>query len=233
MKILVAAVCALGLSVPVMVQGPDAAGRWQATFYTQDGPLPATMVLKKDGDKLAGSISSDMGEAPVSGSQKGADLSLSIAADFGNGPVTITLTGRQNGDVITGTADVGGQMQLDWGAKRASAAGAPEPAAEGEKPLDVSGTWGLEVTTQAGGGSPTITLQQKGDDLTGRYAGQLGEAPLTGTVKGTAITFQFPVDVQGTSVTIVYSGTVENDTMKGTVRLGDMGEGTFTGTRRK
>jgi len=232
MKTLVAVVCALGLAVPVQAQTPDAAGRWEATFYTQDGPTPATMVLEKTGDKLAGTISSHLGDAPVEGTQKGADLSLAIAADLGNGPVTITLTGRLNGDVITGTADIGGEMQLDWGAKRAAAAGGGSKEAA-DKALDVTGTWGLEVTTQAGGGSPTVTLEQNGEALSGRYSGQLGEAPLTGTLKGTAITFQFPVDVQGTSYTVVYTGSVEKDTMKGTVRLGDMGEGTFTGTRRK
>lgn len=232
MKTLIAVVCALGLAVAVLAQTPTAAGRWEATFYTQDGPLPATMVLKTTGDKLAGTISSNMGEAVVEGTQKGADLSLAIAADFGNGPITITLTGRLNGDVITGTADIGGEMQLDWGAKR-GAAESGGSAGAAEKGLDVSGTWGLEVTTQAGGGSPTVAFEQKGEALTGRYSGQFGESPLTGTLKGTAITFQFPVDVQGTSVTIVYTGTVEKDTMKGTVRFGDMGDGTFTGARRK
>ena len=102
-----------------------------------------------------------------------------------------------------------------------------------ESALDVSGAWGLEVTTPAGGGSPTITLEQIGEKLTGRYSGQLGEAPLTGTLKGSAITFASPVDVQGTQVTVVYTGTVEKDAMKGTVKLGEMAEGTFTGSREK
>jgi hypothetical protein len=31
---------------------------------------------------------------------------------------------------------------------------------------------------------------------------------------------------------VTYSGTVEKDTMKGTVKLGDLGEGTFKGTRK-
>ena len=52
-------------------------------------------------------------------------------------------------------------------------------------------------------------------------------------MKGTAITFQFAVDIQGTSLTVVYTGTVENDAMKGTVTLGEMGDGTFTGGRKK
>jgi hypothetical protein len=41
------------------------------------------------------------------------------------------------------------------------------------------------------------------------------------------------VEVQGTSLRVVYSGTVEGDSIKGTVSLGEAGEGTFTGSRKK
>lgn len=237
MKTLVAAVCALVLAVPAAAQTPDAAGQWNATFYTENGPLPATIVLKKTGDKLVGTISSEMGETELSGSQKGSDVSLALTADFGNGPITITLSATIKEDVMAGVADIGGQMQLDWGAKRAveaaeAAEAADKPEAPAGKALDVTGTWQLEVATPGGSGSPTITLEQKGEALSGRYSGQLGEASLTGTLKGNAITFQFPVDFQGSSFTVVYAGTVEQDTMKGTIRLGDM-EGTFTGARKK
>lgn len=234
-NMLIVVVCAVGMLSAGQTKAPasDAAGRWDTTFYTNEGPRPATMVLKKDGEKVTGTISSELGEAPIAGTQKGGDLALAISADFGNGPITISMTGRLEGDVMTGSADIGGQMQMDWGAKRAKdAAPAPDPE-PATSALDVSGTWALDVATGAGAGSPTITLVQKGEGLTGRYAGQLGEAPLTGTLKGTAITFQFPVDVQGTSLTVVYTGTVEKDTMRGTVKLGEAGEGTFTGSRKK
>ena len=55
---------------------------------------------------------------------------------------------------------------------------------------------------------------------------------MTGTLKGSAITFGFTGDVQGTRVTVTYTGTVENGTMKGKVTLGDLGEGTFTARKR-
>jgi hypothetical protein len=233
-NMLIVAVCAVGMLSAGQAKAPasDAAGRWDTTFYSDEGPRAATMLLKKDGEKVTGTINSELGEAPIAGTQKGGDLALAISADFGSGPITIAMTGRLEGDVMTGTADIGGQMQMDWGAKRAKDAAPAEPTpATGA--LDVSGTWALDVATGAGGGTPTITLVQKGEGLSGRYSGQLGEAPLTGTVKGTAITFQFPVDIQGTSLTIVYTGTVEKDTMKGTVKLGEAGEGTFTGSRKQ
>lgn len=102
-----------------------------------------------------------------------------------------------------------------------------------EKPAGVAGTWALTVETGAGTGSPTLTLTQDGEALGGTYSSQVfGEQKVTGTIKGTAITFGFTGDVEGTRVTVTYTGTVENGTMKGKVTLGELGEGTFTGKKR-
>ena len=80
--------------------------------------------------------------------------------------------------------------------------------------------------------APTISLKQDGEKLTGHYTGQLGEADLTGTVKGQAITFTFTVNVQGYEIVNTYTGTVEDkDSLKGTTRLGELGDGTFTAKR--
>jgi len=97
---------------------------------------------------------------------------------------------------------------------------------------DVSGTWSFQVEFSGGSGTPTMTFKQDGEKLTGHYSGQLGEAPLSGTIKGNAIEFAIDVDIQGTAVHIVYSGTVDKDTMKGTAKLGDLGEATFTAKKK-
>ena len=97
---------------------------------------------------------------------------------------------------------------------------------------NVTGKWVLDVQTDAGTGTPTITLKQDGEKLTGHYSGQLGEAELTGTIKGNAITFGFQGDLQGTAAKVTYTGTVEKDTMKGTVDLAGMATGTFTGKKQ-
>jgi hypothetical protein len=230
MKAVIFAACC-ALVVPALARAQDASGRWEATFQTQQGTIPATMILKKDGDKLSGTISSAQGEAAVSGTQKGPEISLSLTMETSNGPLQVLLTATQKGESLSGVADVEGQAQVEWSATRAAAPGA---AAAGEtRALDVSGTWVLEVTTPAGSGTPTVTFKQEGEKLTGQYSGQLGEAPLTGTLKGNAITFQFDADVQGTALRVVYTGTVEQAAMKGGVRLGDAAEGTFVGRRKK
>jgi hypothetical protein len=98
---------------------------------------------------------------------------------------------------------------------------------------NVTGTWAFTVTTDQGSGNPTLTFKQEGEKLTGKYEGQLGAADLTGTVKGTAINFTFTLDVQGQQAPVTYAGTVEKDSMKGTMNIAGMVNGTFTGTKNK
>jgi hypothetical protein len=98
---------------------------------------------------------------------------------------------------------------------------------------DVTGKWVFAVETSAGAGTPTITLKQDGEKLTGHYSGQLGEADVAGTVKGSDIKITFTVDLQGNAINCVYTGAVENkDAMKGKVELVGLGDGTFTAKRQ-
>ena len=72
---------------------------------------------------------------------------------------------------------------------------------------NVAGEWDFTVETQAGTGSPHFSLKQDGTAVTGTYKGQLGEAPVTGTVKGNELTLNFKVNAQGAELAITYSGT--------------------------
>jgi hypothetical protein len=99
--------------------------------------------------------------------------------------------------------------------------------------VDVTGKWVFAVETAAGSGTPTMTFKQDGEKLTGHYSGQLGEADLTGTVKGQDISFKFSVDAQGTVLDFVYTGTIESkDALKGKVSIVGLGEGTFTAKKQ-
>ena len=100
--------------------------------------------------------------------------------------------------------------------------------------VDLTGKWIFDVKTDAGTGTPTVTFKQDGEKLTGHYSSQtLGEADLTGTVKGADIAFSFSGDVQGQSITSNYKGTIESNTsMKGTLEIVGLGAGTFTAKKK-
>jgi len=97
---------------------------------------------------------------------------------------------------------------------------------------DVTGTWTMNVETQAGSGSPTFVLKQDGETVTGTYKGQLGEAPVTGTIKGNELAVSYKVSGQGMELEVKYMGTVDGNKISGKLSMGDMGEGTFTGTKQ-
>jgi len=99
--------------------------------------------------------------------------------------------------------------------------------------INVTGKWLFQVETGAGSGTPTVEFKQDGEKLTGRYTGQLGDVDFTGTLKGKTITFTFSSSVSGFDIKATYTGTVETkDSMKGTLVIEGLGEGTFTGKRQ-
>jgi len=121
-------------------------------------------------------------------------------------------------------------MAVAW----ASLAGTAFAQAQAPAKLDVTGTWAFEVQTEAGTGTPQVTFKQEGEKLTGHYSSAvLGEADLAGTIKGPAIEFTVAASVQGNSVTVTFTGTVDDaNSMKGKVSFAGLGEGTFTGKRK-
>ncbi len=95
---------------------------------------------------------------------------------------------------------------------------------------DVTGNWQFQVKSKIGNGTPTVTLKQSGDKLSGKYAGAIGQADVTGTVNGSTVQFQFAI----AGINIVYKGELEGqDNIKGSVLMGTEPQGTFTGTRAK
>ncbi len=101
-------------------------------------------------------------------------------------------------------------------------------SAKAQKHSNVNGTWKMKVETSVGNGSPVFDLKHASDStLTGTYRGQLGEAAVKGIIKAKAIHLEFSVSGN----LVEYDGAVDQDSMKGTVKLGSMGSGTFTGAR--
>ena len=95
---------------------------------------------------------------------------------------------------------------------------------------DVTGTWVLSVDLGAGGaGDATFVFEQEGTAITGTYSGAFGtDVEVSGTVEDGEIMFTFQADQVGE---ISYNGTIEGDTMMGTVIYGDQADGTFEGSK--
>ena len=97
---------------------------------------------------------------------------------------------------------------------------------------DISGSWEAQVETSAGSGSPSFVFKQEREKLTGSYSGALGQAQLTGSVKGDAVEFSFDVSPQGDKVKVVYKGTIKSPkSMAGSLVVESLAEGTWTATK--
>jgi hypothetical protein len=225
-----AVLCLFAIGRPSASQEADILGEWDVSVSTPQGQdTSAPMVLKKEGGKIVGTYSSPQGDQPVEADVKNSAVTIWFSVRTENGPVSITMNGTAEDGAIKGTLDFGGRGQGRWLAKRPVAATATQAA---DTRLDVTGTWSFQVESSAGSGTPTMTFKQDGEKLSGQYSGQLGEAPLAGTVKGSAIEFAIDITLEGNSIHIVYAGAVEKDSIKGTVKFGDLGEGTFTAKKK-
>ena len=99
--------------------------------------------------------------------------------------------------------------------------------------INVTGKWFVNVVTPKVTGNAVFTFQQDGEKLTGKYAGSLGEAPLTGTIKGVDATWQFTTDPKKGPA--IYTGKFDasGKTVKGDIDFAGVVKGTFDGKKIK
>ena len=237
-----AASLALPASAAAQSTSPDVLGTWNATVNSQNGVIEATLKLQKSGDKLTGTIASNEGELPVEAQVKDKTLTIWFNYPTGGNTIPIELSGTIDGDSVKGTMMAGGSPAGDWSATRAKdSKDTKEPKdPKATKPAsgnaDLSGDWNVTLQMDTITATPALTLKQEGDKLSGEYTSQqYGKFPVTGTVKGTEMTFSVAMSIEGNSIAAVYTGVVQADgSLKGSVDIGGgaMG-GSFTAVKKK
>jgi hypothetical protein len=219
-----------------LAQNADISGAWTATFITNGQSYPATMVLKKDGDKTTGTISSERGECPMTIAVSAKTATFSFTMQGENGPIPIMMKADVDGDTMKGTFDHGGGNGAGtWSATRGAQAKEPPKSDAPAGKVDVTGAWAFALELPDIKATPTVVFKQEGESLSGEYQSQTyGRFPLKGTIKGNQIDFAFEMSIDGNAVSVSYTGmVVDNDTMKGEMSYGGMADGTFTAARKK
>ncbi len=97
---------------------------------------------------------------------------------------------------------------------------------------ELTGTWELKVVIGQVTATPSITLRQQGEKLTGTYKGRMGETPLEGTIKDGQIQVSVKLKFQDEEIAVRYSGKVEDETMSGTVQFQKSATGKWTARRK-
>lgn len=239
---------ALGLSLlaslPALAQSSPAAGAWDLTMNTPNGPVKFRALLAVEGETLTGELRREggggAGGLAVKGTAKGAAVEFGYTVKFQDNDLQITMTGTVNGDSVKGTVSFGGFVEDEWSGTRAAATTAAAPAAPATPPaatpaspatFDLSGTWDVQVETDQGAGTPTFQLTQKDGALSGKYQGMLGEYPVTGTITGDRFELSFKVSGQ-VEGTVTVTGTTDGQKIQGKISLAGLAEGTFTGRKK-
>lgn len=86
--------------------------------------------------------------------------------------------------------------------------------------VDITGTWRAEGEVAGQTAEPVFTLKQDGDMITGKYQGSFGEFDVTGNVTANTVEFEFDTGMG----MVIYTGTVDKDSMKGEAKYGDATE---------
>jgi hypothetical protein len=96
---------------------------------------------------------------------------------------------------------------------------------------NISGKWEVQVEGYGAPRTQKFELKQKGEELSGIYAGKFGESKVSGTVKDAAVEFEMRVIENDHIMTVHYKGTATDEGIKGTVTFGDEGKGTWVAAR--
>jgi hypothetical protein len=81
-------------------------GKWYFSVTTPQGTGNPVFTFKLDGNKLTGTYAGRFGEAPLTGTMKGDDFEAKYVLDG----ATTVYKGKINGDKVSGTCNLGGQV---------------------------------------------------------------------------------------------------------------------------
>jgi hypothetical protein len=97
--------------------------------------------------------------------------------------------------------------------------------------MSVDGTWNLKMQTPIGERSSTLTLSRSGSGLTGTLAAEGNSTPLLeGKADGNAVRFKAQIK-NPMPLTLEFDGSVDGDSITGTVSAGAVGSWPFSGRR--
>jgi hypothetical protein len=97
--------------------------------------------------------------------------------------------------------------------------------------MSADGNWNLIISTPMGERAAALSIKTDGPILKGSQAAEgLSAEIFDGSVKGNTISWKVSI-TNPMPMTLEFSGTVEGDSISGTVVLGAFGSSQFSGTR--
>ena len=96
----------------------DVTGTWDLAVETPQGTMTLSATFKQEGEKLTGTQTSQMGETALEGTVKGGDIAFTIALNMQGQEMTITYSGKIDGDTMSGAVEFGNFGTSTWAANK-------------------------------------------------------------------------------------------------------------------
>ena len=113
---------ALALPALLLAQ-QSAAGIWRVEFVTPLGQVAVNMTINQSGTKLTGHVTDEFGEWEVAGRIVDSQVTVVWSVPEDGKMLEITMKGKLEGNVITGTARLGNVGEGPLSARRTGDAG--------------------------------------------------------------------------------------------------------------
>ena len=236
---------ALLMSAPAFAQ-TGVTGDWDVTINSPQGASTTRVTFKQEAEKLNGLFKSPAGELPFTGTVDGSDVKFTFTINFQGMPLDIMMTGKVDGDTITGKANFGGFVDGDWTAKRviaatADAAASPSPApapapsaAPSASSGSIAGKWDVTLKTPGGDFPASATFSEDAGKVSGTFGSAMGEAPVSGTIEGHTLKLTMTAQTPQGAMTVVLTGDVDGDAIaNGKADVAGMGQMEWTAKRMK
>jgi len=111
----------VGSAARIAAQGGstvNVTGKWAFNVETGAGSGAPTMTFKQDGEKLTGHYTGTFGEADLTGTVKGADITISFSVDAQGTKISEIYTGTVDKDTMKGKIVIEGLGEGTFTAKK-------------------------------------------------------------------------------------------------------------------
>ena len=93
-------------------------GVWDMSVETPNGTIDNVATLKQEGEKLTGTLASQMGEIAMEGTVVGNEIKWVLNIDMGGQQMSIAFAGKVDGETMAGVFEMGGMGTAAWNAKK-------------------------------------------------------------------------------------------------------------------
>jgi hypothetical protein len=122
--VLLAALAVSALAVPrAAAQAANVAGLWRVEFVTPLGQVGVNMTINQSGAQLTGHVTDEYGEYEIDGRVADGEITVMWSVPEDGKMLRITMRGKLEGSVITGTAQLGDVGEGPLSARRTGDAG--------------------------------------------------------------------------------------------------------------